>query len=185
MAISTINQNGLNAPLTLTAPNLGTPSAINLTNATALPASAMPAGSIIQLVYGTGNTSTTYSSTSYATTGIAATITPQFSNSKIYITTSIPLAVSGSGAYGAGLAIYRGGSAIFTDTNAYDEGYSSTNPSTSNNVFRWGRSHLQYLDSPATTGSTTYTIYCAAYTNTIVTCIGGAVGMITLMEVKQ
>jgi hypothetical protein len=37
MPISTIGQNGLNAPLSLTSPNLGTPSALVLTNATGLP----------------------------------------------------------------------------------------------------------------------------------------------------
>jgi len=37
MPISTIGQNGLNAPLSLTTPNLGTPSALVLTNATGLP----------------------------------------------------------------------------------------------------------------------------------------------------
>jgi hypothetical protein len=37
MAISTINQNGLNAPLTLTAPVLGTPTSGTLTNCTGLP----------------------------------------------------------------------------------------------------------------------------------------------------
>jgi hypothetical protein len=37
MPISTIGQNGLNAPLSLTSPALGTPSALVLTNATGLP----------------------------------------------------------------------------------------------------------------------------------------------------
>jgi hypothetical protein len=37
MPISTVSQKGLDAPLSLTAPNLGTPSAINLTNATVVP----------------------------------------------------------------------------------------------------------------------------------------------------
>ena len=37
MAISTIGQNGLNAPLSLTSPSLGTPSSLVLTNATGLP----------------------------------------------------------------------------------------------------------------------------------------------------
>jgi len=37
MPISTIGQNGLNAPLSLTSPALGTPSSLVLTNATGLP----------------------------------------------------------------------------------------------------------------------------------------------------
>jgi hypothetical protein len=51
MPISTVNQKGLDAPLTLTSPvlttpNLGTPSALVLTNATGLPASALPASGV-------------------------------------------------------------------------------------------------------------------------------------------
>jgi hypothetical protein len=66
MPISTINQAGLSAPLTLTSPvlttpNLGTPSAlvltnatgtpasINLSNATALPKTALPTGSVVNV----------------------------------------------------------------------------------------------------------------------------------------
>jgi len=69
MAISTINQAGLNAPLTLTSPvlttpNLGTPSslvltnatgtpaAINLTNATGLTVGSMPTGTVVQVAVG-------------------------------------------------------------------------------------------------------------------------------------
>jgi hypothetical protein len=50
MAISTIGTNGLTTPLP--ASNLGTPSAINLSNATALPKSAMPSGSVLQVQQG-------------------------------------------------------------------------------------------------------------------------------------
>lgn len=51
MAISTINQAGLNAPLTLTSPvlttpNLGTPSALVLTNATGLPTAGLVDGAV-------------------------------------------------------------------------------------------------------------------------------------------
>jgi hypothetical protein len=49
MPISTIGQNGLNAPLSLTSPNLGTPSALVLTNATGLPQAGLASG-----VAGTG-----------------------------------------------------------------------------------------------------------------------------------
>jgi hypothetical protein len=43
MAISTINQSGLNAPLTLTSPVLGTPTSGTLTNCTGLPTSGIAA----------------------------------------------------------------------------------------------------------------------------------------------
>jgi len=143
----------------------------------------LPTGSVLQVIQSIYSTATTFAVDSYATTGIAASITPKFSTSKILVIISVPLMVTTSGGYGAGLAIYRGGSAVYTDTNSYDEGYSSTNPSTSNNAFRFGRGNLQYLDSPATTSSTTYTVYCSAYTGTITTCQNSAKAMITLLEV--
>lgn len=94
MPISTINQNGLNAPLTLTSPvlttpNLGTPSAINLANATGLPKSALPSGSIIQVQSTNWNTPLTYTSAS----GGGQTLTGGFSviptNNFVNITTSV------------------------------------------------------------------------------------------------
>jgi len=61
MPISTVSQKGLDAPLTLTSPvlttpNLGTPSAINLSNATSLARAALPTGSVVQVqnTFGSG-----------------------------------------------------------------------------------------------------------------------------------
>ena len=85
MAISTINQNGLNAPLSLTAPNLGTPSAINLTNATALPSAALPTGSVLQVVNATTTSNFTTTSGSYVSTGFTASITPNFLLAKLLL----------------------------------------------------------------------------------------------------
>lgn len=56
MAISTISQAGLNSPLALTSPNLGTPSALVLTNATGLPATSGISGVLPTANGGTGNT---------------------------------------------------------------------------------------------------------------------------------
>jgi hypothetical protein len=173
----TINGSGLASGVT-SVPNLATfPLGPRLDGAN------MPAGCVLQVVQNIYSTATSFAVDSYATTGISASITPKFSTSKILVFISVPLIVTTSGGYGAGLAIYRGGSAVYTDANSYDEGYSSTNPSTSNNAFRFGRGNLQYLDSPATTSSTTYTVYCTAYTGTITTCQNSAKGMITLLEV--
>jgi hypothetical protein len=85
MPISTINQNGLNAPLTLTAPVLGTPASINLSNATSLGFAALPTGSVLQVVsvniIGGGSTT----STSFVNTNLTASITPLKTTSKIFV----------------------------------------------------------------------------------------------------
>ena len=65
MPISTIGQNGLNAPLSLTTPALGTPSSLVLTNATGLPQTGLATG-----VAGTGPAFSYYLNT--AQTGISA-----------------------------------------------------------------------------------------------------------------
>jgi len=88
MAISTINQAGLNAPLTLTSPvlttpNLGTPSAINLSNATALPAAALPSGCILQVVNTANSTQISGSGTDTETFNFQCAITPKYATSKI------------------------------------------------------------------------------------------------------
>lgn len=103
MAISTINQNGLNAPLTLTSPvlttpNLGTPSAlvltnatgtpasINLTNATGIPASALPSGTVVKITpFQQSSLTGGTTSTTYIDSGWSFTITTAIASSKILI----------------------------------------------------------------------------------------------------
>jgi hypothetical protein len=71
MAISTISQNGLNAPLSLTSPALGTPSALVLTNATGLPQAGLATG-----VAGNGPAMRAYASTDTSATGATVTKIP-------------------------------------------------------------------------------------------------------------
>lgn len=99
MPISTINQNGLNAPLTLTSPvlttpNLGTPSALVLTNATGLPRTAMPSGSVIQTVYAAYSTSTATNSATPVALGPQISITTTVANSKILVSLSAPTQIN-------------------------------------------------------------------------------------------
>jgi hypothetical protein len=158
MPISTVNQKGLDAPLTLTSPvlttpNLGTPSTLVLTNATGLGRAALPAGSVLQVVGATYTGSVTTTSTSYISTGLAASITPTSSSSKILIMMSSG-AMTGGANLQMNLTIYRGGSNLMTQ----GQGMLYTNTGFSQCSFS-----LLYYDSPATTSSTTYTIY---YKNT-------------------
>jgi hypothetical protein len=102
MPISTVSQKGLDAPLSLTTPNLGTPSAlvltnatgtpsaINLSNATSLPRTALPSGSVIQTVYVAYGSSVATSSTSPIALGPQISITTTVANSKILVSLSAP-----------------------------------------------------------------------------------------------
>ena len=85
MPISTIGQNGLNAPLSLTTPALGTPSALVLTNATGLPRVALPTGSVLQVVNTV--TASTLSATNISTPTFffQVAFTPLFTSSRVLI----------------------------------------------------------------------------------------------------
>jgi len=88
MPISTIGQNGLNAPLSLTTPALGTPSSLVLTNATGLPASAMPSGTIVQTVVSCPSpTLATIASASWteASSLFRVSITPKNASNTLFI----------------------------------------------------------------------------------------------------
>jgi hypothetical protein len=116
----------------------------------ALPSTVIGAGAVLQVVQGTLSSPT--STTSYNTwvsTGLAASITPTSSSSKILAT------ISGFG-YTQGNAVqmvvtlYRG------STNLSTYGFSQTYAASSATQ---GGITFSYLDSPATTSSTTYTVY--------------------------
>ena len=157
MAISTINQAGLTAPLTLTSPvlttpNLGTPSAINLSNATALPKTALPTGCIVQVVMGTATAGFSTTSTSYVATNLTATITPTSATSKILIFFTGPsYSLSVNYVY---TTVYRNGATNLGFGGAAGLGITGNNPGTYDTSVTG-----MYLDSPATTSATTYTVY--------------------------
>jgi len=142
--------NVLSTSPTLVTPALGTPSAIVLTNATGLGYGAMPAGSVLQVVqYSTETTVSTTSSSFTDVTNFTATITPKFSTSKILVITTL------NGIYHTAVAnqaasfrMLRGASQIAVTLNV----------SYSNTSIDWQSSStcLNYLDSPATTSATTY-----------------------------
>jgi hypothetical protein len=155
MPISTINQNGLNAPLTLTSPvlttpNLGTPSALVLTNATALPSAALPAGCVLQVVSASTTSRTSTTSTSFVDcTNVTASITPTSATSKILVlVTATGLLRPSNAGESISLRLVRGATTIFQQINLMF--------SASTNIDFVCSSNMVYLDSPATTSSTTY-----------------------------
>jgi hypothetical protein len=182
MAISTINQAGLNAPLTLTSPVLNSP-AFSGTPTGSLVSANMPTGSVIQVVQGT--TSSGYgvslTSTPVAITGLTASITPQFSTSKILATVSVQglyFPNGGSSNDCFQIYLYKNGSNLVTIQGQL--GYRGTTAPA-----YCGGTNYAYLDSPATTSSTTYAIYWSfSNTRTCNIMVSGETCSIVLQEIR-
>jgi len=139
-------------------------------------ASSLPAGSVLQVVQTvlTGSASTT--STADVSSGLTASITPSSTSNKIL------LMVAGGKAYIAGgahtiVTAYRNGSTLGSGARSTPiEGAAN------------GANHsLNYLDSPSSTSSVTYTIYYRSSTGaTAYFADGNTYGnaTLTLMEIK-
>jgi len=156
MPISTVSQKGLDAPLSLTAPNLGTPSAINLTNATALPKAALPTGSTLQVVQTVKtDTFSTASSSFTDITGLSVSITPTSSSNKILVLYSTTIGTL-TGQYSVGLQLVRGSTAIYIATSTGSRVPTSSFAFSESSRYAMIPTNGIFLDSPATTSSTTY-----------------------------
>ena len=132
---------------TLVTPALGTPSAINLTNATALPSSALPAGTVLQVVSTTKTDRFYTTSTSFVdVTGLTVSITPKFATSKILVCVGVTTAGGVTNIVTQYTRLYRD-STVLTDWRI---GAPAADQS--------GTIAINYLDSPATTSSVTYKI---------------------------
>jgi len=140
-------QNGAN---TITLPN---------SSGTILTTTSPKAGNVSQVVQATTQTIVINSTTTFADSGLTASITPTSSSSKVLVLVSQNFYVTlgtGSSQYG-GFQIVRNSTAIYTPaqdgTSSFDYGVGVGN-STSVSLFT--RYSACYLDSPATTSATTY-----------------------------
>ena len=112
----------------------------------AITKASMPTGSILQVVQTATSIFTSTTSATFASTGLSAAITPTSSTSKILVLVM-------ANYYGTG---YQTQATIYRD---------STNLAGANGMLMlnssgfWSPLHMSYLDSPATTSSTTYAVY--------------------------
>ena len=150
-----------------------------------IPAAAMPAGSVIQVVQATYGTSTLTSSSTLTATGLSASITPSSSSNKILVCVNMQGTGKSTNNTALWLAIYRNGSNVFniSDNIAYTNSTVVSQPGTSSSM---------YLDSPATTSSTTYAIYFASSGNNAYVIVNNyftsqsySNSTLTLMEIAQ
>jgi len=146
---------------------LGTPASGVLTNATGLPPSTGLTGTAgtgvpIQMI--STNSTTTFSMTSStfaAITGLTVSITPTATTSKVRVQAT--LFVANNAASGGMVRLMRGatpigvGAAAGSRTAAGAAFYNATDNGTS--------IHLDFIDSPATTSSTTYTVQMRSNNN--------------------
>jgi len=134
-------------------------------------------GSVLQVVNATYNTQTSTTSTTYVDTGLTASITPQFSTSKILVLASVNGLSKGTVDVYMQIQLVRNstaltrivGSALYTG---------STTQQSQPSAF------MSYLDSPATTSSTTYKAQFLSSGGQIVFVQDtSSVSNITLMEI--
>ncbi len=139
-----------------------------------IPKAALPTGSVLQVVQGTTTTRTTSTTSAFANTAITTSITPTSATSKILVIVYCGQCDKNAADTQLDLRIQRSSTNIF-DASALNQGLSTA---LSTNIT------LSYLDSPATTSSTTYTIQLSNRNNAGTVAVNGnGTATITLMEI--
>ena len=136
-------------------------------------------GKVLQVVQATYSTQTVSSSTTYADTGLTASITPTLATSKVLVIANQNgvLKNDQNSANGANIRLVRTSTTLMTQTIV-----GRTETAISNKI---GSTNFVYLDSPATTSSITYkTTFANNYNGSDVQVQqGGDMSTITLLEI--
>ena len=156
--------------------------ASTLTGTQTIPRGTLPTGSVLQVVSATYSSITTTSIDTFADSGLTVSITPSSATSKVLVFVSV------NGVFKSGVdcalktQLVRNSTAIsYIDATASYTGTTGT---------AGGSASFNYLDSPATTSSTTYKLQIASsnagrsvqinqYPNGL-----GSVSAITVMEIS-
>ena len=150
-----------------------------LTVASGAPSWATPAGGggkVLQVVQGTTTTSVQSSSSTFADTGLTATISPTLNTSKVLVLVAHPATAksNGNAGNGVGMILYRDA----VNLVQFSEYFLYT---TSTALGVVGAISFNYLDSPATTGTTTYKTMFNNLANVAETSVQHAARMSTII----
>ena len=151
---------------------------VNLaTNVTGtLPVANLPAGSVVQVINATTTTATSTTSSSFVATLLTASITPRSASNKILVQVTGPIDSAATNSQANG-TIYRGAT-ILSGAGGFTNIFSN-----SGRII--GSLAMTHLDSPATTSSTTYTVYISGSAGaTIIFPQGTNTASIILMEIQ-
>ena len=159
--ISGVNGSGTYLPLSFYTNNalaaqISTAGVFSATGGVA--ASSMPAGSIVQVVQTWDNTTATFVRNDYITY-LQTSITPSSASNKILVCVNLGCTGADAGA-DLGIILYRGATQISTGTGASGSNASFIPFMSAGGVNAYSGSFM-YLDSPATTSSTTYKLLCS------------------------
>lgn len=143
----------------LTTPNLGTPSAINLTNATGFPASALPSGTLFNFQQGQLTTTTTVTATATFTaiSGLSVVITPTSASNSVLVRANICIGAPNNSDYMIA-RLMRGATPIAIGTSVGSRTACSAYMYVNSAIGDSQVISIEWLDAPATTSSTTYTV---------------------------
>ena len=155
----TLQEQAVAGTTTLTLPTTSGTLITTGSSGQSIPSGALPAGSVLQVVQTVKSDtfSVTTSSTFQDITGMSVSITPKFSTSKILVMADI----AGNGTSQSATArLVRGATAIFTGDAAGSRPLGSANW-LDNSQYAVEVRTIIFLDSPATTSSTTYKLQIA------------------------
>lgn len=152
-----------------------------------VPVGGLPAGAsgggIIQVVQSTNSTQATYTSTSYTSSGLSASITPRSTSNKILVMINLQAGSYSSDVANLGIKLQRNGGDLYTTQYGY---VNSVNAAINMSTYIG----FNYLDSPASTSSLTYSILFNGYIvsgpngNYTVFNYGNSTSFLTLLEVS-
>jgi hypothetical protein len=145
--------------VSLTVPSVAGNNTITLpaSTGTVITTASPQSGSVLQVVQATFTNNFSTTTNGFVSTQVTASITPKFSTSKILVQISPVVFITGATTdAGTGFGILRGATQIYsTSYIAFYSGIANAGTIP----------YIQYLDSPATTSSTTYTLQVTRYTN--------------------
>jgi len=150
---------------TIASPNSNTNRTLNLpdqtgTLLTSATTTGFPAGSVLQVVQtvltSTVSTSAASIGTFVAVSGFTVSITPTSSSSKILVLLDANMSTSSTGDQGVMYQLTRGGSAIYIGDSGGNRSRVTGVAPNLDFEFSMPKVSCVYLDSPATTSSTTY-----------------------------
>lgn len=143
----------------------------------AIQKSDLPTGSVLQLVSSSTTTNVSSSTSTYADTGLSATITPTSASSKILVLVGHTTIQVQSNSTGCGMKLLRNSTEI--NRIAFYVGYANIVPQYDGGI------SVCYLDSPASTSALTYKTQFNSESNSASVTLqpSSSMSTITLMEI--